>query len=71
MLDLAFNPPYLFFSLSPVVVAFLFLIVLIIYGPGKLPDVMRALGEGVRQFKRSASGEHDEGKPPTPPTPGE
>lgn len=27
------------------------LLVLILFGPGKLPGVMKALGDGVRQFK--------------------
>ncbi|MER3397241.1 MAG: twin-arginine translocase TatA/TatE family subunit [Chloroflexota bacterium] len=36
------------------------LIVLILFGPGKLPDIGRALGDTVREFRRSmreASGE--------------
>jgi sec-independent protein translocase protein TatA len=31
----------------------IFLIVLIIFGPGKLPDFCRSLGEGIRQFKQA------------------
>ena len=31
--------------------AIIFVIILILFGPGKLPDVMRALGDGVRQFR--------------------
>ena len=35
------------------------LIVLILFGPGKLPDIGRALGDTVREFRRSvqSSGE--------------
>ncbi len=29
----------------------IFIIILILFGPGKLPSVMRALGDGVKQFK--------------------
>lgn len=29
----------------------IFVIILILFGPGKLPNVMRAMGDGIRQFK--------------------
>lgn len=32
-------------------------IVLIVFGAGKLPDVMSSLGRGVREFRSAASGE--------------
>jgi sec-independent protein translocase protein TatA len=32
-------------------------IVLIVFGAGKLPEVMSQLGRGVREFRDSASGE--------------
>ena len=35
-------------------------IVLIVFGAGKLPDVMSQLGRGVREFRDSASGKDDE-----------
>jgi sec-independent protein translocase protein TatA len=35
--------------------AILFVIVLILFGPGKLPEVCRALGDGIKQFKNAAS----------------
>ncbi|MBI3038046.1 twin-arginine translocase TatA/TatE family subunit, partial [bacterium] len=28
-------------------------VVLILFGPGKLPDVGKALGRGIREFKRA------------------
>ena len=42
-----FQPTHLFFIL---------LIVLIIFGPGKLPDLGRSLGKGIREFKDALSG---------------
>jgi sec-independent protein translocase protein TatA len=33
--------------------AILFVIILILFGPGKLPDVCRSLGDGIKQFKQS------------------
>lgn len=33
----------------------LLVIVLIIFGPGKLPDVGNAIGRGIREFRRASS----------------
>lgn len=52
-----FQPTHLFFIL---------LIVLIIFGPGKLPELGRGLGKGIREFKdalRGASEGASEKKP--------
>ncbi len=38
------------------------LIIFIIVGPGKLPQLVRALGEALREFKKAASGEYEEEK---------
>ena len=35
---------------------FILLIVLIIFGPGKLPDLGRGLGKGFREFKDAIKG---------------
>jgi len=37
--------------LQPTHLIFILLIVLIIFGPGKLPDLGRSLGKGLREFK--------------------
>ncbi len=47
---------YPLFLGSPMELGVLFLVVLILFGPGKLPQVFRSLGEGVRQFKDAADG---------------
>lgn len=40
-------------------------VVLILFGGRKIPELMRGLGEGVRGFKEGMSGNH----PTTPPAP--
>ncbi len=40
------------------------IIVLIIFGPGKLPDLGKALGQGIREFREGTSGAAP-GEPPT------
>lgn len=44
--------------LQPMHLLFIFLIVLIVFGPGKLPELGKGLGRGIKEFKdalRSAS----------------
>jgi sec-independent protein translocase protein TatA len=42
----------------------IFLIVLVLFGANKLPQLGKGLGEGIRSFKKSFGGEDDE-KPTT------
>jgi sec-independent protein translocase protein TatA len=37
--------------LQPTHLFFILVIVLIIFGPGKLPELGRSLGKGIREFK--------------------
>ncbi|RMF18642.1 MAG: twin-arginine translocase TatA/TatE family subunit [Candidatus Dadabacteria bacterium] len=41
-------------------------IVLVIFGAGKLPEVGGALGKGIRNFKRASKGEDDIDVTPAP-----
>ena len=52
--DLLFTP--LFINLGIPELSIIVLLVLILFGPGKLPSVMKSLGDGVKQFKDAASG---------------
>jgi len=47
-------------SLGPFEIAVILIMVLILFGPGKLPQVFGALGDGMRQFKRASQGLTDE-----------
>ena len=56
--------------LQPTHLFFILLIVLIIFGPGKLPDLGRGLGKGIREFKDAVrSGSAPEPPPPPPSEP--
>lgn len=48
-------------------------VVLILFGGRKIPELMRGLGEGVRGFKEGMSGSHSQATPPPaqPPAPAE
>jgi len=47
---------------SPVHLLLLFLIVVLLFGGRKIPEVMKGLGEGIRNFKEGMAG-----TPPAPP----
>ena len=42
--------------LSPTHIIFILIIVLIIFGPGKLPELGKGLGKGIREFKEAMKG---------------
>lgn len=42
--------------LQPTHLLLILLIVLILFGPGKLPDLGRGLGKGIREFKDAVRG---------------
>lgn len=56
--------PLFFPSVGPMELAVVMVVVLILFGPGKLPEVFRALGDGVRQFKESSKGLTPSSEPP-------
>ncbi len=49
-----------FFSLGVPEIALILVIVLIIFGPGKLPKIGRAFGETISGFKKAANEKFDE-----------
>lgn len=49
---------------SPEKLAIVFLIALIVFGPSRLPELGRSLGEGIRGFKDSVDGRDEPGDHP-------
>ena len=65
---------------GPLEIVILLVIVLLIFGPKRLPDLGRSLGRGMREFKDSVTGKDDDDEPrriaqtepaPTEPAPAE
>lgn len=54
------------FHLGPWEIALIVLIILIIFGVGKLPEIGNAIGKGMREFRSGQRGELDEEKSPGP-----
>ncbi len=47
-------------NIGPLELAIVAIIALIIFGPKRLPELGKSLGDGLREFKSSVSGERDE-----------
>jgi sec-independent protein translocase protein TatA len=47
-------------KLGPWEIGLILVIILIVFGVGKLPQVGSALGKGIRSFKKAQSGEDEE-----------
>jgi sec-independent protein translocase protein TatA len=45
------------FSFSMPELALILVIALVVFGPGKLPEVGKALGKGIQEFRRATTGE--------------
>ena len=48
------------FRFGPWEIALVVLVILIVFGVGKLPQVGGAIGKGLRSFRKAQSGEEDE-----------
>ncbi len=47
-------------NIGPLEIAIVLIIVLIIFGPKRLPEMGRSLGRGIREFKGSLTTDHDD-----------
>jgi len=50
-------------NVGPLEIAVVLIIVLIIFGPKRLPELGQSMGRGIREFKSSISGEKDKDSP--------
>ncbi len=51
---------------NPLHIAIVLIVVLLVFGAKRLPEMGKSLGEGLRGFKASVSGEGDDHHVPTP-----
>jgi sec-independent protein translocase protein TatA len=58
-------------SIGPTELILILLIVIIIFGAKKLPDLGKSIGEGIKNFKKSMNDAKDDpkGQTPKPPQP--
>jgi sec-independent protein translocase protein TatA len=50
---------------GPLEIVIILVIVLVIFGPKRLPDLGRSLGRGMREFKDSVTGKDNDELPPS------
>jgi sec-independent protein translocase protein TatA len=50
-------------NIGPLEIAVVLIIVLIIFGPKRLPELGQSMGRGIREFKNSISGDKDKDEP--------
>jgi sec-independent protein translocase protein TatA len=53
-------------NIGPLEVLVVLIIALVVFGPKRLPELGRSLGKGIREFRGSLGGEHDDEDPPAP-----
>lgn len=54
------------FHMGPMEIGLIVLLVLIVFGVGKLPQVGGAIGKGLRSFRKGQQGEDEEEETPEP-----
>jgi len=50
------------FRLGPLEIGLILVIILIVFGVGKLPQVGNAIGKSIREFRKARSGEDEDSK---------
>lgn len=56
-------------NVGPLEIIIVLVVVLLIFGPKRLPDLGRSLGGGLREFKDSVTGKSDDRLEPAEPKP--
>ena len=56
-------------NIGPLEIIVVLIIALVVFGPKRLPELGRSLGKGIREFRGSVSGDHDDEdeRPPASP----
>jgi sec-independent protein translocase protein TatA len=50
-------------NIGPLEIVLVLIIVLVVFGPKRLPEMGRSLGKGMREFKNSITGNDEEDEP--------
>jgi sec-independent protein translocase protein TatA len=60
------NPNIILFNLGPMEIILLIAVIVLLFGGRKIPELMRGLGQGMREFKKASRGEGDHTEPSEP-----
>lgn len=58
-------------NIGPLEIVVVLIIALIVFGPKRLPELGRSLGRGIREFRGSLGGDHDDDESPRSASPRE
>ncbi len=47
-------------NIGPLEIVVILIIALVVFGPKRLPELGRSLGKGIREFRGSVTGKHDD-----------
>jgi sec-independent protein translocase protein TatA len=47
-------------NIGPMEIMIVLVIALVVFGPKRLPELGKSVGKGIREFRGSVSGEHDD-----------
>jgi sec-independent protein translocase protein TatA len=47
-------------NIGPLEIGIVLVIALVVFGPKRIPELGRSLGKGIREFRGSLGGEHDD-----------
>ena len=53
-------------NIGPMEIMIVLVIALVVFGPKRLPELGKSVGKGIREFKGSVSGEHDDSEDKAP-----
>jgi sec-independent protein translocase protein TatA len=53
------NPNIVLFALGPTEIILILVVVLLLFGGRKIPELMRGLGQGMKEFKKASKSEED------------
>ena len=51
-------------NIGPLEIGVVLIIVLVVFGPKRLPELGRSVGKGMREFKNAVTGDDDKPDPP-------
>jgi sec-independent protein translocase protein TatA len=54
-------------NIGPMEIMIVLVIALVVFGPKRLPELGKSVGKGIREFRGSVSGEHDDSEDKAPP----
>jgi sec-independent protein translocase protein TatA len=53
-------------NIGPMEIMIVLVIALVVFGPKRLPELGKSVGKGIREFRSSVSGEHDDSESKSP-----